>query len=141
SLAAMNAPDEVVMSGPHAALNTVLSRFGARATKLRVQGPWHSEAMRSAVGDFRAEIERRLGGRGATTPLVAAREELGLVDTLAEGLVQPVRFTDVLARLEDEGVTRMVVAAPSRLVRSLIRRTLRARVEVLGADTPARLTR
>lgn len=141
SLAAVNAPDEVVVSGPHDAMDTVLRRFGARATKLRVQGPWHSEAMRSAADGFRAELERRLGDRGATTPIARARDGLGLVDTLAEGLVQTVRFTEVLARLEDEGVTRMVVAAPSRLVRSLIRRNLRARVEVLGADIPARLTR
>lgn len=138
SLAAVNAPDEVVVSGPHGAMNEVLRRFGARATKLRAAGPWHSEAMRGAVDTFRAEVARRMGGAPSTTPLVASPPALGLVEALAEGLVGPVRFTEVLARLEADGVTRVVVAAPSRVVRSLIRRNLRGRVEVFGADTPAR---
>jgi malonyl CoA-acyl carrier protein transacylase len=53
---------------------------------------------------------------------------------LADAIERPVRFTGVLARLEQEGVRRVIVCAPSRVVRSLVRRTLRDRVELSGAD-------
>jgi len=135
-LAAVNARDEVVLAGPN--LDSALARFGARAAKLRVAGAWHSSAMRSAVEPVRARLAAKLAEASFSARLLASSEG-SITDVLAEGIVRPVRFTDVLARLEREGVRRVIACAPSRVVRSLVRRSLRARVELFGADDPRSL--
>lgn len=134
-LAAINAADEIVVSGR--SIEAVLARFGARATRLRVSGAWHSRAMAGAAlavhGDMRAAFEgSALGAR-----VIASEGELdasSIARGLADAIAGPVRFTTVLARLEAEGVTRVIVCAPSRVVRSLVRRTLRDRVELTVAE-------
>jgi malonyl CoA-acyl carrier protein transacylase len=111
---------------------------------LRVAGAWHSEHMRSAVAPFFARIESAFGPLRARMFSACTGGEVdstALPSALADGLVRPVRFVDVLHALENAGVRRAIVAAPSRTVRSLIRRTLGTRVALVGADDPAAVDR
>lgn len=127
-LAAHNADDEHVLSGDAAAITRALAdRRGA--TRLRVSGAWHSPAMAPVVEPFRASLERALGGRTMRIPLLSAVSARvvavhDVVDALATGLVSPVRWVDTLRALAPLGVTRIVLAPPDRLSRSLARRTL-----------------
>lgn len=134
-LAAINASDEIVVSG--SATDTVLARFGARATRLRVSGAWHSRAMAGAAGAVRGDLLAAFSGAELASRMIGSESELdasSIGGALADAIARPVRFAGVLARLEQEGVRRVVVCAPSRVVRSLVRRTLRDRVELLAAE-------
>jgi acyl transferase domain-containing protein len=122
-LAAENTPDERVVSGPEAALVRVLARLGARASRLRTVGPWHSPAMAPAVAPFRARLLDALGDRPLRVPFRSAvgpsspPDAFAVADALARGLVEPVHFAAALA-----GITRVRALAPSRTLRSLVRR-------------------
>jgi acyl transferase domain-containing protein len=135
TIAAHNAPDETVVAGDEAQIAAVLAR--ARGTKLRTLGAWHSPHMLPAVEPLRAKLRDILGA--PTIPVVGL--DLPLHDSLAESLVRPVRFVDTLLALEAAGARHIVVAAPSRVVRSLVRRTLGTRVAIHAAeDGPKLLT-
>lgn len=140
-VAALNAPGEIVVSGADEAIRALHARFGARATRLRVAGPWHSPLLAEAVTPLRAQAERTFASAALHVPLVSGRTAAPIAarelpETLAAGVVEPVRFVEVLAHLEARGVTDVVVLAPSRTVRSLVRRTLGARVRIHAADAP-----
>ncbi len=136
-IAAENAPDETVISGSAEDVDAMLSR--ARGVKLRVSGAWHSEHMRSAVEPFRARAAALFADTPLEMPLVAHDPRPTTADTLADAIVRPVRFVWILTELERLGVRDLVVMAPSRVVRSLVRRTLGTRVSLHGADDPASL--
>ncbi|MCZ7678113.1 MAG: ACP S-malonyltransferase [Sandaracinaceae bacterium] len=140
-VAAINAPGEIVVSGAQEAIGALHARFGVRATRLRVSGPWHSPLLAEAMVPLRAQAERTFSAAALHVPLVSAVtgapiDASELPGRLAAGVVEPVRFVGVLAHLEAGGVTDVVVLAPSRTVRSLVRRTLGTRVRIHAADTP-----
>lgn len=120
-LAAINTPSEVVLSGDRNAL----ARLGGRA--LRVAGAWHSEHMRDAVEPYREAARRAFAGRRLRATVVSACEvgEVAidrLPDVLAESLVRPVRFLDLVRWLEARGVREAALPEPGRTTRSLLRR-------------------
>jgi [acyl-carrier-protein] S-malonyltransferase len=128
-LALHNAPDETVVAGDASAIDEVLAHM--RGTKLRTAGAWHSPHMQPAVEPMRAKIAETFAGHELAVPLLGAG-----VGALADALVTPVRFVELLGSIAADHV---VVLAPSRTVRALVRRTLGARVELHGADSPADL--
>lgn len=65
-----------------------------------------------------------------------AVEHVEIARAIAEGLVRPVRWVETLRAIAARGVTDLVVAAPSRVVRALARRTLGATVTSHGVDAP-----
>ncbi len=126
-IAAINTEEELVVSGDHAALDWIGAALPGRCTALRVSGPWHSERMRPAVAPYRAELEAVFGGRTLRAPWVSAcrGEETSieaLPGALAEALVRPVRFLDVVQHLTARDVGAALVVAPGRATRSLLRR-------------------
>lgn len=136
-LAAVNAPDEVVVCGPTEAL----ASLGGRVVP--VSGPWHGRAMRSVVAPFRAALE-------ATSPRVprvslvqnadgarAGPSPLGL----AEQLAQPVQFVAALQTVAALGVDTLVTVGPGLVLRGLVRRVLGASVRVLTTEDGADLSR
>lgn len=147
SLAAHNAPDERVLSGPRALLAPAERALGVPSRRLAVAGPWHSPAMEPAVAPFDRALRAALPGPTAlraalysavSARALATRDEI--VDALATGLVRPVRWVETLRALaQGAGVTDVVALAPSRLARSLVRRTLDRSVTIHAADDPASL--
>jgi [acyl-carrier-protein] S-malonyltransferase len=124
-VAARNAPDEVVLSGPLAAIARVEREHSSK--RLAVAGAWHSSAMAEAV----PELSRALHAipRRAGAAFVANRDGAvvtdpdAIPDLLAQQLVRPIEWVAAqrtLARL----TRRWIVVGPGAVVRALARRTV-----------------
>src|SRR3954453_10662722 len=111
TLANENSPQQFVLSGPLARIEdaeAAAKGSGMRAKKLAVAGAFHTEAMSSGVDAFRAELDE-IEFREPSAPVVSSttadffREDVR--DALAASLVSPIRWTAVLDKLEQQGVT------------------------------------
>jgi [acyl-carrier-protein] S-malonyltransferase len=127
SIAAHNAPDAIVVSGDEAAIAWLSCELSRQSTRLRVAGPWHSEAMRPAVEPYLAALRAAFAGRRLSVPVFSGCRvaEVGvseLPEVLAEGLVWPVRFVEVISALDEAGVDRAFLPEPARTTASLLRR-------------------
>jgi [acyl-carrier-protein] S-malonyltransferase len=129
-LANENSPQQYVLSGPLARIGeaeVAAKASGVRAKKLAVAGAFHTEAMSSGVAAFRAELDE-IDFRPPAAPVVSSTSAdfFGddVRDSLAASLVSPIRWTAVLARLEQLGVTRYLDVGPGKVLAGLVRRTL-----------------
>jgi [acyl-carrier-protein] S-malonyltransferase len=130
SIAAVNAPSQVTISGDQKLLDELagnLARWpGTRVSRLRVSGAWHSEYMKPAVDPF-GKILSDMNLRKPSLPVVFNRDgrEATEPDRVREyisgQLVRPVRWDLVMARLIEMGVTDFVEIGPGRVLRGLIR--------------------
>lgn len=141
ALAAHNAPDEWVLSGPEQALAAGLAAIAAPAVRLRVGGAWHSPAMAAVVAVLRARCAALVANRRPRMPIVSAIEarEVGaaeIVEALASGPVRTVRWVEALRAVGARGIEQVLVAAPSRVLRALVRRTLAGTVALRSVDDP-----
>lgn len=129
AVANYNAPGQVVLSGPADRLDAAADEvWAARGSPVRlaVQGAFHSRNQRAAVPRFRELLAtvRFRRPRLAVIASATARPFRDPATELADSLVQPVRWTDVLHRLAGTGVTDIVEAAPGEVLCGLVRRTL-----------------
>lgn len=129
ALAAENAPDEHVLSGPDAALRAAERALGPSASRLRTVGPWHSPAMQPAADALRPLFHAALDGRSLGGPRLVSclsggevTDAVAVADGLADGLVRPVRFVAALGWLAAHGVGGAHALPPDRALRSLVRR-------------------
>jgi [acyl-carrier-protein] S-malonyltransferase len=124
-----NAPGQTVLSGPAHAVDAASDEakaHGARAMELPVQGAFHSPAMARAVPRLR-EALAQIVVRAPATPVISGVTAKPFDDVrarLAEALVRPVRWTEVLATLRRLGADRFVEVGPGRVLTGLVRRTL-----------------
>ncbi len=130
TLANENSPQQFVLSGPLARIEeaeAVAKGASMRAKKLAVAGAFHTEAMSVGVDAFRAELDA-LDFRTPGMPVISSTtaESFGddVRDALAASLVSPIRWTAVLAKLEELGVTRYVDVGPGKVLAGLVRRTI-----------------
>jgi len=156
-IAAVNAPSQIVISGDAAlvaeAERELARRQGAKLTRLRVAGAWHSPHMRPAAEAFgealsRLEIARpssadeaplaqtwKRGPKprlrpGAPIPMIfnrhghAAAEPSAVRELLAGQLESPIRFDAVLRKLAEMKVTDFVEIGPGNVLRGLVRLNL-----------------
>ena len=124
-----NSPEQVVLSGPDESLERVERVFhsrGVRSKRLAIQGAFHTPAMEPALPRFR-ELLAGVEIREPAVPVyscVTAREFDDVRDRLAQALVKPVRWIDVMRAMRARGVTRFVETGPGRVLSGLVRRTL-----------------
>jgi malonyl CoA-acyl carrier protein transacylase len=130
TLANENSPQQFVLSGPLDRIEeaeTVAKSSGVRAKKLAVAGAFHTEAMSSGVEAFRAELDE-IDFQEPDAPVVSSTSADFFTDdvrdALAASLVSPIRWTAVLAKLEQLGVTRYLDVGPGKVLAGLVRRTL-----------------
>jgi [acyl-carrier-protein] S-malonyltransferase len=139
TIAAWNAPDEIVLTGPHAALAAAAAVVPSRL--IPVAGPWHGPAMAGAVEELRRALH-------ATTrrPLVCAflanrdgraAAADAIPDLLAEQLTHPICWTRTLETLSVLGITDHVTAGPGAVLRGLARKCLGANTRVHGTEDTA----
>lgn len=135
-----NSPGQVVLSGGldarELAATDAKSR-GLKAAQLPVTGAFHSSAMAAAVPDFElalAEVEFAEPHTVALSGVTAAPFD-DIPVRLAEALVQPVRWREVVLALDAAGVERYVETGPGKVLRGLVKRI----VEDADATTLARL--
>jgi [acyl-carrier-protein] S-malonyltransferase len=124
-----NSPEQVVLSGPDESLERVERVFharGVRSKRLAIQGAFHTPAMEAALPRFR-ELLAGVEIREPAVPVyscVTAREFDDVRERLAQALVKPVRWIDVMRAMRARGVTRFVETGPGRVLSGLVRRTL-----------------
>jgi [acyl-carrier-protein] S-malonyltransferase len=130
TLANENSPQQFVLSGPLPAIEVAEAAAkgtGVRAKKLAVAGAFHTEAMASGVGPFRAALDA-VDFHEPETPVISSTTaeafEDDVRDTLAASLTSPIRWTAVLVRLRELGVTRYVDVGPGKVLAGLVRRTI-----------------
>jgi [acyl-carrier-protein] S-malonyltransferase len=130
TLANENSPQQFVLSGPLAAIESAeaaAKSSGIRVKKLAVAGAFHTEGMASGVEPFRETLER-IEFRRPEVPVVSSTTadffEDRVRDVLAASLTSPIRWTAVLRRLSELGVTRYLDVGPGKVLAGLVRRTL-----------------
>ncbi|MEW1724235.1 type I polyketide synthase [Streptomyces sp. NPDC093109] len=133
SLAAVNGPDLVVVSGDEDAVLALARRFeerGRRTTRLPVSHAFHSPLMepmmdefRSVVGELRFE-RPTLPVLSLVTGALATDEELCSADYWVRHVRATVRFGDGLRTLAERGVRTFLELGPDGVLSALVPETL-----------------
>lgn len=133
-----NAPDQVVLSGPLPGIEGAeaeAGEAGMRVKRLPITGAFHSPLMADAVEPFLSflkDIEVR-APRAPVFSCVTAAPFDDVRQRLAEALVEPVRWVEVLHALYAAGGRRFEETGPGRVLSGLVRRTLEG-VEIVAAE-------
>ena len=131
SLANDNAPGQIVLSGAIEAVDAAVQRageIGCRARKLEVAGAFHSPLMAPAA-DRLAEALANTPVREPAFSVLSngsARRFEEIRTELAENLLKPVRWREILLELQARGATDFVECGPGSVLKGLVKRTLRA---------------
>jgi [acyl-carrier-protein] S-malonyltransferase len=129
-LANENSPQQFVLSG---ALNGIeaaeaaAKQGGIRAKRLAVSGAFHTEAMKPALGRFRAALEREEFANPVIPVVSSTTADLFAGDiraALVASLTSPIRWTAALRKLRELGVKRFLDVGPGRVLAGLVRRTI-----------------
>lgn len=135
ALAAVNAPDSVVISGAAAAVATVMQQLtsrGIRTQPLTVSHAFHSPLMDPMLDSFAAAAGRvqfgrlRVGIISNVTGRLATAPEMSSAEYWARHVRAPVRFAAGVAALREQGVDVFLEAGPAPTLLGLGRRTLGA---------------
>ncbi|MBB4946104.1 pimaricinolide synthase PimS1 [Kitasatospora gansuensis] len=140
SIAAVNAPRSVVVSGDEAEVEAVIGSFEGRKTnRLRVSHAFHSPLMEPMLDEFRQVAESVAYGVpelrvvSNLTGTEASSEQLGSAEYWVRHVREAVRFADGIGFLEREGVTRYVELGPDGVLTALAGGTLAGDGLVLAA--------
>jgi [acyl-carrier-protein] S-malonyltransferase len=139
-----NAPGQTVIAGDAAAVEMACAKArerGARRTiPLAVSAPFHCALMAPAAGKLALELAR-VRFRNARPPVVTNVEALPNADAgrtaelLRAQVTAPVRFVEMVERMRELGVTRLLEIGPGRVLSGLVARIDRglARASLSGA--------
>lgn len=131
SIAVVNGPEAVVLSGDVPALEQIEKELGAenvRTRRLTVSHAFHSPLMQPMVEEF-AEVAREVGGAAPRVPFYSTVLGRRLRDGEAldagywtSHIAAPVAYADAAAALLADGPTHLVEAGPQPTLTSLARR-------------------
>jgi [acyl-carrier-protein] S-malonyltransferase len=143
-----NCPGQVVVSGENTAVDALIGRAteaGARTTvKLRVSGAFHSPLVEAAAERLRPALESVTFNEPATPFMstVTARVEDAqrFVELLVQQLTGPVKFTQAVRGLVEQGVEMFVEIGPGQVLSGLLRRCDRS-LKTMSVGDPESLRR
>ncbi|WP_326565377.1 type I polyketide synthase [Amycolatopsis rhabdoformis] len=140
SIAAINGPDSVVLSGTEDAVAAVVAQFaGRKSSKLKVSHAFHSPLMEPMLAEFRA-VAAGLTYGTPEIPIVSTvgpDVDMSTPDYWVGQVRAAVRFHAGIATLTSHGVGRFVEVGPDGVLSALVRRTSTATVvPVLRKDRP-----
>uniref|UniRef100_UPI001679DFB4 type I polyketide synthase n=1 Tax=Streptomyces bluensis TaxID=33897 RepID=UPI001679DFB4 len=143
SIAAVNGPSSVVLSGTEEAVLAVAAALPDRRTaRLRVSHAFHSPLMEPMLEEFREAIaglrfdEPRIP---VVSNLTGGLDPLNTADYWVRHVRGTVRFADGLRTLTDQGVTRFLEIGPDGVLSALVRQSVPDEalvVPVLRKDRP-----
>ncbi|MFE9770063.1 type I polyketide synthase, partial [Streptomyces sp. NPDC005808] len=143
SIAALNGPDSVVISGDEDAVLAIASRF-EKTKRLRVSHAFHSPRMVPMLAEFKAVAEG-LTFHTPRIPVVSnltgevAGEDILSADYWVDHVRQAVRFLDGMRHLETQGVTTYLELGPGGVLSAMAQDCLTqdaAFAPVLRKDRP-----
>jgi acyl transferase domain-containing protein/acyl carrier protein len=130
SIAALNGPDRVVISGERTAVSAItatLAAEGVEAKELRVSHAFHSPAMEPVLEPFRRAIQK-LTFHPARTPwltnLTGRAQERIDAEYWVRQIREPVRFGDAMAALAGMGCELFIELGPHPTLLGLAAETL-----------------
>ncbi len=133
SLAAMNAPESVVISGYEAELSIAEDRLrgsGVRVQRLAVSHAFHSPQMREIEAAFEAVAGRlryaapRVGLISSATGRALSRDEMSEPGYWRRQITQPVRFREAMQTLRTQGCTVFLEVGPGTTLAGLGRQCI-----------------
>ncbi len=141
-----NAPDQVVISGPTAAVEAALVRLrerGLAGRSIPVACAFHSPLVAGAAEALAAELARRPVGTTSipvwsnTTAAPYPSDPAAIRALTARQVAQPVRFVDQIEAMYAAGARVFVEAGPGRVLTQLVGRILGGRPHVaVSCDAP-----
>ncbi|MFJ3025603.1 type I polyketide synthase [Streptomyces tendae] len=145
SVAAVNSPDSVVLSGarePVAEVVAQLAADGYRTRRLTTSHAFHSPLMDPVLDDFRAVVAQLAFGApdipvvSTLTGAPADAATLGEPEYWVRQAREQVRFADAVATLHERGVTRFLELGPDAMLSAMVRECLPAsrRVTAVAAS-------
>ncbi|MEL6444559.1 MAG: ACP S-malonyltransferase [Bacteroidota bacterium] len=139
-----NAPGQVVVSGDVAAVERAMDAFSEASAKrvlpLSVSGAFHSPLMADAQAAFAATLDA-LDIQTPRCPVVLNVTAAPTTDPdeirrrLIEQLTAPVRWSQSLSRIQDDGATRFVEVGSGKVLSGLVKRTLGRQADTAQAGT------
>ncbi|MEV7038835.1 type I polyketide synthase [Amycolatopsis sp. NPDC051061] len=127
SIAAINGPDALVISGAEDAVTAVAAHFpGRKTSKLRVSHAFHSPLMEPMLAEF-AAVAKKLTYAKPGIPIVStvsADADLATPEYWVHQVRAAVRFHDGVRALADEGVRTFVEVGPSAVLTAAARAAL-----------------
>lgn len=124
-----NSPGQVVVSGTEPALETLSERARAagakRVVRLPVSGAFHSPLIESAMEPLREEFERiewRTPDPAFFSGCTVRYEATGLGRLLQTQLVSPVRFSQSVKTLYEQGYDSFLEVGPGGVLTGLVKR-------------------
>ena len=129
-----NSPGQVVISGTFEAIEAACAKFkeaGAkRALPLKVGGAFHSPLMESA----REELAKAIAEANFSEPICPIYQDVDakphtnpeeIKENLVKQLTAPVRWSQIMAQMKENGMTEAVEVGPGKVLQGLIGRTYR----------------
>jgi [acyl-carrier-protein] S-malonyltransferase len=141
-----NCPGQLVVSGEPGAVDRLLEEAAARGARktvtLRVPGAFHSPLVGSAAERLRPAVEAVSWQEPSPPFMSTVSAQIEPADRLGELLVRqltaPVRFTQAVATLVQEGVDTFVEIGPGQVLSGLVRRCDRS-LRTISVGDPASL--
>jgi [acyl-carrier-protein] S-malonyltransferase len=143
-----NCPGQIVVSGENDAVDELIAQAAARGArktvKLRVSGAFHSPLVQGAAESLRPALESVRFAAPATpfmstvTARIEDAQRLG--GLLVEQLTGPVKWTQAVRELVQQGVSTFVEIGPGQVLTGLLRRCDRS-LRTLSVGDPESLAK
>lgn len=131
SIANLNSPDQIVISGDIIALKEAVEKMKGEGYKkaifLDVSGPFHSPLMKKAADDLLLDLEK-IKGRRLIYPVVfnfdasLSKDADVVKEKLYYQMFSPVRWEECIITMAKEGVDLFLEVGPKNVLTNLIKR-------------------
>jgi len=132
AIANHNTAEQIVLTGEKEPLSyavDLVKEKGGKAIPLKVSGAWHCNLMKMAVDDFRKFMDGISFSSPSTAMLFNATAESEkdpekIKDIMAQQLVSPVKWYDIILKILEDGVDVFVEVGPKKVLSGLLKKII-----------------